>query len=644
VQRPLRVLLIEDSEPDVESLARELRRGGYDPQILCVQTAAAMQGALRRQVWDLVVSDHNLPQFSGLEALQILQATGRDIPFVIVSGQITEERAIQLMRAGARDFVMKGQIARLLPVVERELREAQHRLERRRARQAQLASEERYRELFENASDVVFTLDLAGRFTSLNRAGERITGYTRQEARTLRLADTVAPESAATVRARLAPENRDEPGAPFEAVLIGKDGRRIPLEIGWRHILRDRVLVGFEAIARDTSERQRLEEELRQAQKMEAVGRLAGGIAHDFNNLLMAVAGFSELLLDKMAADDPLRRSVEEIRNAGTRATALTRQLLTFSRKQVVTPVVIDVNVIVADLERMLRRVIGEDIELTTALAAGGASVLADRGQLEQVIVNLVVNARDAMPSGGRLRIATSHAEVLASDAARLPGVAPGEYVLIEVSDTGCGMDAATLSHVFEPFFTTKEPGRGTGLGLSTVYGIVRQAGGAVLVDSSPGKGSVFRIFLPLSAAATPRRAYGPGRPSLPTGTETILLVEDETGVRELIRDALVRCGYRVLEAPDPATALTLFQGSQGRIDVLITDVVMPQMNGRMLAERLLEARPSLRVLYMSGYTDDEGVGQSVTSGAEFLQKPFTPDVLARTVRDLLDRGSPAAR
>ena len=643
-RRPVRVLLVEDSEPDIASLERELGRGGYDPQILCVQTADAMEAALRRQRWDLVISDHNLPRFSGLEALRTLQASGSDIPFVIVSGQIAEDRAIELMRAGARDFIMKSQLARLLPVVDRELREAQHRLERQRAEQAQLASEERYRELFENASDVVFTLDLDGRFTSLNRAGERITGYTRDEARSLRLTDIVAGESAGTVRARLDSGHSEAAGAPFEAVLIGKDGRRIALEIGWRHILRDHALVGFEGIARDMSERRRLEEQLRQAQKMEAVGRLAGGIAHDFNNLLMAVAGYSELLLEKMAPEDGLRRSVEEIRNAGLRATTLTRQLLTFSRKHVVTLVVIDVNTVVTDLERMLRRVIGEDIELSTSLAPGGAPVKADRGQLEQVIMNLVVNARDAMPEGGRLCLATSHVQVRPADAARFPGVAAGDHVMVEVSDTGCGMDASTLSHVFEPFFTTKEPGRGTGLGLSTVYGIVQQAGGAVFAESAPGRGSVFRVLLPRSVEAAPRRVYRSGAGALPGGTETVLLVEDDAAVRELIRDCLVRCGYTVLEAPDPGRALAVFESRQGRVDVLITDVVMPQMNGRMLAERLLAGRPSLRILYMSGYTDDEGVVQSVTSGAGFLQKPFTPDVLARAVRDVLDGGASAAR
>ena len=635
----LRILLAEDSEPDVELLRRELSGGGYAVSLVVVQTLDAMRAALAEDAFDLVVSDYNLPGFDGLEALRLLQRSGHDVPFIVVSGQITQDRAIELMRAGANDFIMKNDLSRLLAVVDRELREASHRRERRRAEEALRASELRYRELFENANDIVFTLDLEGRFTSLNRAGETISGYTRDEAADLRLTDIVASDGAEALRSRLAARGADAEASTFDAILIGKDGRRAPLEIAWRPILRDGAVVGFEGIARDLTERRRLEDQLRQAQKMEAVGRLAGGIAHDFNNLLMAVTGYSELLLDRIPPTDPQHRSVDEIRKAASRAAALTRQLLMFSRKHVLEPVVLDLNTVVGDVERMLRRLIGEDVELTTALAPGSVPVRADRGQLEQIVMNLVVNARDAMPQGGRLRIATEPVIVTAADAGRFPGVGPGEYVALDVQDTGVGMDAATLSHAFEPFFTTKEPGKGTGLGLSTVYGIVTQAGGTVLVESDVGRGTRFRVLWPRSEEAARPTSDRRRRGSLPLGTEHVLLVEDEVGVRELIRDFLTRCGYAVTEAANAPQAIELF-GRNGRpVDVLITDVIMPQMNGRALADRLVALQPTLKVLFMSGYTDDTGVEQSVTGGAGFLQKPFTPDALARKIREILDAG-----
>jgi PAS domain S-box-containing protein len=637
------VLLVEDSEEDAVLLERELRRGGYRAEVVRVQTPEDMKQALDEQRWDLVVSDYNLPRFSGLDALGVLHQSGQDLPFVIVSGTVGEARAIELMRAGAHDFVMKDQMGRFVPVIDRELREAQHRRERRRAEEALRASEARYRELFENANDLVFTLGLDGRFTSLNRAGEISTGYTPEEAMQLRLVDVVAPENRESIRACLAATDAGS-ATTFEAVLMGKDGRRIPLEIGWRAIVRNGTVVGFEAIARDMTERHRLEDQLRQAQKMEAVGRLAGGIAHDFNNLLMAVTGYSELLLERLPPDDALRRSAEEIRNAGTRAAALTRQLLTFSRKHVMTPSVLDLNAVVADVERMLRRLIGEDVELTTSLTHGIATVKTDRGQLEQVLVNLVVNARDAMPNGGTLRLSTSRVEVGLRDMTRFPGVPPGNYVLLEVTDTGCGMNAETLAHLFEPFFTTKEPGKGTGLGLSTAYAIVAQSGGHILVDSVLGRGTTFRVLLPETVERPSRPMDAPSRGELPRGTETVLVVEDEPGVRDLIRDFLTRCGYKVVEAGSAMEAIEIVAAGRTPIEMLVTDVVMPQMNGRVLAERLVAAQPSLKVLYMSGYTEDRGLEQNVSSGAAFLQKPFTPDMLARKVREVLDAGSSPSR
>ena len=380
------------------------------------------------------------------------------------------------------------------------------------------------------------------------------------------------------------------------------------------------------------------EEQLRQSQKMEAIGRLAGGIAHDFNNLLMIIMGYSELLLNELDQAHHMREKVEETQKAAQRAVSLVRQLLAFSRKQVLDPQVVDLNAVVGNLEKMLRRLIGEDIELITRMDPSLGRVKADPGQLEQVIMNLAVNARDAMPQGGKLTIETGNVEAAEAAARQLAPTQPGPYVQLVVRDTGCGMDAATQAYIFEPFFTTKEEGKGTGLGLSTVYGIVKQSSGGIQVQSALGRGTAFTIYLPrideATTAAEPRKE--PDRP--PYGMETVLLVEDEQGVRTLVRDGLRQYGYTVLEARHGVEAFLISNQHQGPIHLLVTDVVMPGMTGREVAHQLMPLHPGMKVLYISGYIDDAGL-RSGTDQARtgFLQKPFTPEALARKVRDMLD-------
>ncbi len=374
------------------------------------------------------------------------------------------------------------------------------------------------------------------------------------------------------------------------------------------------------------------EEQLRQAQKMEAIGQLAGGVAHDFNNLLTAILGYSEFLLERLETSDPRRRDVEEIREAGTRAATLTSQLLAFGRRQMLQPKVLDLNAVVVHVETLLRRLIGEDVTLVTALETGLDHVRADPGQLEQVIVNLAVNARDAMPDGGTLTIETAHVEVGADEAAASPGLRPGRYVRLTLTDTGAGMDRATLARVFEPFFTTKGPGKGTGLGLATVHGIVAQSGGSVTVSSASGEGTAFTIHLP--SVAEKLEPLGTGRQHCSShGHETILLAEDEAVVRDLAERALVERGYTVLATSSGDEALQACEGHEGAIHLLVTDVVMPGMGGKALAERLLPLRPGLPVLYVSGYAD----GRVVEEDTLFLQKPFSPSALAKRVREALD-------
>jgi signal transduction histidine kinase/ActR/RegA family two-component response regulator len=397
-------------------------------------------------------------------------------------------------------------------------------------------------------------------------------------------------------------------------------------------------LQGAICMALDITDRKQLEEQLRQSQKMEAVGRLAGGIAHDFNNLLMVIQGYADLLAERLPVGDPLRRNAEQIQTASQRATSLTRQLLAFSRKQMLAPKVISVQSILGDMERILRRLIGEDIQLETSSAPDVGLIKADRSQIEQVILNLAVNARDAMPQGGRLTIETANVDLDASYARSPVVLAPGKYVMLAVTDNGCGMDAETQTHIFEPFFTTKEKGKGTGLGLATVYGIVKQSGGYVWVYSEPGRGTSFKIYLPMveNVEESGRDNRGDAQSS-GRGTETILLVEDEKGVRELAREYLELSGYTVIEAEDGHTALELAAMHSGTIHLLMTDVVMPGISGRELADRVKRIRPKIQVLYMSGYTDQAVVHHGILDmDAVLLQKPFTMATLSSKLRELL--------
>jgi signal transduction histidine kinase/ActR/RegA family two-component response regulator len=395
------------------------------------------------------------------------------------------------------------------------------------------------------------------------------------------------------------------------------------------------------AIERKGAEEGLIQSEIRlqSVQKMEAIGRLAGGIAHDFNNLVQAIGGYTEILLKRLPEGDALHRSAEEIKRAGDRAAALTRQLLAFSRQQVLQPKVLDLNTVVINIEQLLRRLIGEDVELETVLAGNLGPVRADAAQLEQVLMNLAVNSRDAMPDGGTLTIETRNVELTGADQREAFAIQTGGYVLLAVSDTGCGMSAETRARAFEPFFTTKPAGQGTGLGLSTVYGIVKQSGGYIWVDSEPGVGTRIRIYLPrvegkVEAVAPKRIAAA----HAPRGSETLLLVEDEEGVRDLLKEWMLEHGYAVLAASNGVEALALAESVPDRIDLLIADVVMPQMGGPALASRLLLRRPGVRVLYMSGYAD-EAIGDPdvLREGAAFLQKPFTLDSLVRKVREILD-------
>jgi PAS domain S-box-containing protein len=507
-----------------------------------------------------------------------------------------------------------------------------------------LAEEEqkKFVALVENSADFVGMATLDGRVFYVNPAGRGLVGLDPDAPlRDTRIEDYVPADVAALHREVAIPQ--------------ALAGDRWEGETRFKHFGTGRLLdmhqcvfivrspagepLCIATVARDVTERKRLEEQLRQAQKMEAVGRLAGGVAHDFNNLLTVINGYSDIVLASLPAHDPNREFVEEVKKAGERAAGLTRQLLAFGRQQILQRKVLDLNAVVADVVRMLSRVIGEDVDLAVHPGASLWRVQADPGQVEQVLMNLAVNARDAMPTGGRLAIQTRNVTLDRSTAPDGSEVRPGPYVRLSVSDAGCGMDAATLAHVFEPFFTTKGVGKGTGLGLATVYGIVKQSEGHIEVETAVGRGTTFRIFLP-AVLAEP----GAGEPALgsstqPVGKETVLVVEDEDGVRALTRLTLQRLGYRVLEAGGLEEAVCVARASRCPVDLLVTDVVMPGAGGRAVAERLRQEYPGLRVLFMSGYTDDAVVRHGVASDrADFIQKPFAPGGLARKVRHVLDR------
>jgi PAS domain S-box-containing protein len=499
---------------------------------------------------------------------------------------------------------------------------------RKQAEAALLESNRRIGNIFESITDAFFALDRQWRYTYVNGKAEQMLGRRREDVLGKKIWDEF-PDLVKTIfdqeYHQAAAEQRPVEFTAFDAERkLWADVHVYPSEHG------------LSVYLQDITARKLLEEQYGQSQRLEALGRLAGGVAHDFNNLLTIIGGYGQMLLDSIDGRNPIRKDVEPIVEAATRASALTRQLLTFSRRQLLQPKVVDLNRLIMKMNKMLRRVIGEDIELKLALRPDLGRTKADPGQIEQVIMNLAINARDAMPTGGLLTIATDNYEAVLED--ETSGLPAGGCVLLTVSDTGTGMDERTRSHIFEPFFTTKAKGKGTGLGLSTAYGIVKQAGGEIRVDSEPGKGATFQIYLPRTKK-TPKAHRAQAAPRRPRkGSETILLVEDEPEVRKLTREMLVRLGYRVLEARDGAQALEVWRERCDSVDLLLTDVIMPHKSGRELAEELTGLRPGLKVLYMSGYTDEviarHGIGQD---DAALLPKPFSPEALGLKVRSILD-------
>jgi two-component system cell cycle sensor histidine kinase/response regulator CckA len=638
----VRILLVEDSPTDAKLVLQEIRRAGHAIEFERVEDAAAMRAALEKSHWDVVISDWSMPGFSALAALAVVKEKGLEIPFIIASGMIGEEAAVEAMRAGADDYVVKDKLTRLPAVIERALREYETRAAHRQSEQARRASEFNFSRLAESGIIGIVFGDADGAIVDANETFLRMTGYTREDldAKRVRWRDLAAPEWQDATDRGVRELNATGVARPYTKEYVRKDGTRIAVLVGIAMVDSIRsiaFMVDLTAQNRAEAALEKSEAQLRQAQKMEAIGRLAGGVAHDFNNILSVILCYSEMVADGLAPDDPLRADVEQIAKAGVRAAALTRQLLTFSRQEVVEPKVLALDDLLASIDTMLQRVLGEDIDLVSLPGLQLGRVRADPNSIEQVIMNLALNSRDAMPTGGKLTIETSNVVLDEVHASEHLDVTPGRYVMLAVSDTGSGMDQETQRRIFEPFFTTKEKGKGTGLGLSTVFGIVQQCNGSIWVYSEPNHGTTFKIYLP-RVDAEPEATSPSAEPAKRGGTETILLVEDEEQIRSVARLILVNLGYHVIEARNPTEALLQSASHAGAIDLLLTDIVMPQMNGLELAKRLVQDRPATKIVYMSGYTDDAlGRHGAIDLGIAYLQKPITPDKLARKVRTVLD-------
>ncbi len=632
---PLKVLLVEDNPADARLVREWLDDVEADVSVTHTPRLSDALAQLQRGGFHAVLLDLTLPDSEGLDTFIRTYERAPHAPIVVLTGLADTSLAARAVREGAQDYLVKGECDGA--TLHRTLR---HAVERHTALAALSESEARFRQLVETIREAFVMVDLPTlRVRYVSRAWETIWGQS--------LADATA--GPASWLSAVHPADHDDYQHALTRVAAGRaaevtvrltraDGATAWVRSRLFPIVRAHATTRFVILAEDVTEARMRERQLMQAQRMEAVGRLAGGVAHDFNNLLTVILGSASLLSEDLEQDHPGQPRLHEIGAAARSAAALTAQLLAFSRQGVTQPAVISVNDVVRHAEPLLRRLIGDHIALAVAPADTLPAVRADPGQIEQVLINLVANARDAMPDGGRILVTTTEHVVSTAESARTPGLRPGKYVALAVTDSGIGMDAATQSRVFEPFFTTKELGKGTGLGLATVYGIVKQGGGWIGVESSPGSGTTFTVLLPTLGAAPPQVAptVSPPQPR-EGGTETLLVVEDRADTRSAVAEILRRRGYHVLEAADADEAEAVAAAHPGDIHLLLTDVVMPGANGRQLASRLCASRPSLRVLFMSGYPNDV-IGRHGVLDAEvsFIQKPFLSDQLLRKIRELL--------
>jgi len=628
----MRILSLEDDRAFLELIRAALEAEGIDHELVHVTTRQEFEQALRDEgPFDLILADYSVPQFDGISALRIVRQKRLEMPFILVSGSLGEELAIDSLKEGATDYVLKQRLSRLIPAIRRAMREAEERKERLRA---ELRMQEQSR-LLDLASDAILQQDLEDTILYWNRGAEHLYGWSSAEAVGQKTSQLLYRNVGPLNEARQQFAQAGEWGGDLKQ--LTRAGKEVITSNRWTLVHDDAgkassILV----IATDVTERRSLEAQLRQSQKMEAVGQLAGGVAHDFNNLLTVIQGHSSLLLATGSLSKGATESVQMVLESAERAASLTRQLLMVSRKQAPQMGRVDINKAVAGMVRMLQRTLGEHIRLEVLPGQNLPTIHADPGMIDQVLLNLAVNARDAMPNGGRLTIRTF---ITPSGSHGSENPAPESSVSLACSDTGMGIPADVLPRIFEPFFTTKEVGKGTGLGLATVQGIIQQHKGSIEVSSEVGKGTTFLIMLQAAVEAetvTAKDVEGTGARG---GTETILVVEDEPVVRELMRNVLHRGGYRVLEAASGVAALKIWQQQANTIALLLTDVVMPDgITGWDLAEQLSKNQPRLKIVYTTGYGSElTSRGRTLQEGVNFVQKPFTPSKLLQTIRKCLD-------
>ncbi|GAB64174.1 two-component sensor kinase [Candidatus Jettenia caeni] len=652
MRKPLRVLIIEDSPDDTELLLRELRCGGYDPVYERVETASGMKILLEQQEWDVVLSDHSMPLFSGIGALTQLQLSGLDLPFIIVSGTIGEEIAVAAMRAGAHDYLMKDNLARLVPAIERELKEAEERRKRKEAEEALRKSEAS----LANAQRIAHLGNWQWNMRENKVVGSdefyRIFGKTRQTFNGTyeTLLNFVHPDDRVFVKKSVR-EALDEKKPycinfrillPDGSVRIIHTEAEVIFDSAGKAIQMNGTNQDITEYKQAEEEKAKLREQLYHAQKLESVGKLVGCIAHDFNNILSAIIGYVELLQNKMkkydsSVDDSSKNYIERILAIAEKAIHLTQNLLIFSRKEINNPRPVHVNTIIKRAESLLSNLICENIKLNTVLTDKNYTIMADSGQIEQILMNLATNARDAMPDGGILTIRT---EIVTLDNAFIQNYGYGEigkYVLVSISDTGMGMDEETQKMIFEPFFTTKKHGKGTGLGLAIVYGIVTQHQGYIQVDSARGKGTTFKIYLPIIESDV-EEIIPQDLPAPVKGIETILLAEDNIEIRKIIKMVFRGSGYKVIDAVNGEEAVDKFMKNKDDIRLLVFDVMMPKKNGKEAYDEIKKIMPGIKALFMSGYPKD-GVSNKIIleESLPFISKPVSPTGLLKKVREVLD-------
>jgi two-component system cell cycle sensor histidine kinase/response regulator CckA len=638
---PATILVVEDNVGLRRLIQKRLERERFN-----VETVENGKDALTRLKAlsnTILLLDYKLPDMNGRELVEILKKQDNTVPFVIMTGHGDERIAVEMMKLGARDYLVKDHS--LLEVLPQTLEQVFSQLEMEKKllelRQALFESEERFKLLFNSGTDAIFVQESgngkAANLIEVNEIACQRLGYTREELLQMPLSQVEFLEDS-DIESSLKENLLANKHFLYEAVHVTKSGKEISVENN-AHLIDLNGKSAILYISRDITKRKQLEVQLRQAQKMEAIGKLAGGVAHDFNNLLTAIMGYSDLLLVKVGQKNPFREIILEIKNAGERAASLTQQLLAFSRKQMLKPRSIDINRIVSGMGKMLRRIIGEDIQLTSQLEPHPLKIKADSGQIEQIILNLSVNAVDAMPTGGILTIKTENTTITEDKSKLIPASRPGCFVCLSILDNGVGIENKIIPHIFEPFFTTKKSG--TGLGLSVVYGIVKQHNGWIYVDSKPGSGSKFKVYFPALDAAEEDGIELPTSPAEFTGNgERILFIEDEAGVRKVAVKALCDYGYEVMEAETARQGLEIFKKQMGNIHLVVSDIVLPDRNGIELTREISTAQPDIKILLTSGYSDRRAKWLDIVKeGIPFMQKPYSLGDLLKQVQEVLKNG-----